>query len=165
MKKHKQLTEPLRYQLYALNKSRINQTQIAEQLGVDQSLISRELKRNIGNRGYRVKQANNKAIQTRKKAVSCPVMTLDPIECITSTLKEKWSPDQITGRLKSAIETTIKVSHETNYKFIWEDKKQGCDLYKFLSGNLKNIIQDLVKASWTRVHNGSYRHRRSSNCF
>ena len=93
----------------------MSQTKTAEQLSVSQSTISRELKRNIGNRGYQVKQANNKAIQRRKKAVSCPVMTLNTIECTTSKLKEKWSPEQIAGRLKSGIENTIKVSHETIY--------------------------------------------------
>lgn len=137
MKKHKQLTEALRYQLYALNKSGMSQTQIARQLNISQSTISRELKRNIGNRGYRPKQANNKAIKRRARAVSCSIMTPDTIECITSKLKEKWSPEQITGRLKSGIEKTIKVSHETIYKFIWEDKKQGGDLYTFLRRKAK----------------------------
>ncbi len=64
-------------------------------------------------------------------------MTLDTIEYITSKLKEKWSPEQITGRLKSNIGKTIKVSHETIYKFIWADKKQGYDLYKFLRRKAK----------------------------
>ena len=93
----------------------MNQIKIAEQLGVDQSLISRELKRNPSDRGYRVKQANNKAIQRRKKAVFSPVMTPDTIECITSKLKERLSPEQITSRLRSGIEKTIKVSHKTIY--------------------------------------------------
>ena len=56
MKKKKQLTVPLRYQLSDLNKSTINQTKIAKQLGVHQLMISRELKRNIGKRGYRAIQ-------------------------------------------------------------------------------------------------------------
>ncbi|MCK5819897.1 MAG: hypothetical protein KAH18_11790 [Psychromonas sp.] len=73
-------------------------------------------------------------------------MTPDTIECITSKLKEKWSPEQITGRLKSGIEKTIKVSYETIYKFIWKDKKQGGELYKFLHRKVKNIIPDLRKS-------------------
>ncbi|MCK5818869.1 MAG: hypothetical protein KAH18_06370 [Psychromonas sp.] len=54
--------------------------------------------------------------------------TIETIEYITSKLREKWSPEQKTGRLKSDFEKTINVSHETIYKFVWEDKKQGGDL-------------------------------------
>ncbi|MCK5818958.1 MAG: hypothetical protein KAH18_06820 [Psychromonas sp.] len=95
-------------------------------------MISLKLKHNIGKRGYRAIQPNSKAIKRRTIAFCYRVMTIDPIECISSKLKEKWSPEQITGRLKSDIENTIKVSHETNYKFVWEDIKQGGELYKFL---------------------------------
>lgn len=137
MNKYKQLTEALRYQLYALNKSGMSQTKIAEQLDVSQSTISRELRRNIGKLGYRPLQANNKAIKRQVNAVSCPVMTPDTIKCITSKLRENWSPEQITGRLKSGIEKNIKVSHETIYKFIWKDKKQGGELYTFLRRKAK----------------------------
>ncbi|MCP4324927.1 MAG: helix-turn-helix domain-containing protein [Alteromonadales bacterium] len=69
MKQYTQLTCELRYQLYALNKSGMNQTQIALQLGVDQSSISRELKRNKGKRGYRPKQANEKANLRKKETI------------------------------------------------------------------------------------------------
>jgi len=61
MKSYNQLACELRYQLYALNKSGMSQTKIALQLGVSQSSISRELSRNKGKRGYRPKQADNKA--------------------------------------------------------------------------------------------------------
>ncbi|MCK5817920.1 MAG: helix-turn-helix domain-containing protein [Psychromonas sp.] len=37
----------------------MNQTQIAKQLGVHKSTISRALKRNIGKRGYHAIQENN----------------------------------------------------------------------------------------------------------
>ena len=97
MIKHKQLTEPLRYQLYALNKSTMSQTKITKQLGVHQSTISRKLKRKIDKRGYRAIQANNNAIKRRARAVSCPVMIPDEIERITVKHKEKWRLEQITG--------------------------------------------------------------------
>ena len=137
MREYKQLTEALRYQLSALNESGMNQTQIALQLGVNQSSISRELKRNTGKRGYRVKQADGKAAARRKNAISCPVMTPETIQEITSKIKENWSPEQIAGRLDSKLEKVIKVSHETIYKFIWADKKQGGDLYTYLRRKAK----------------------------
>jgi IS30 family transposase len=137
MKKYIQLTSELRYQLFALNKSGMSQSKIALQLNVNQSSISRELKRNIGKRGYRPKQAENKAINRRHRSISCPVMTVDTIDQITKKIQENWSPEQITGRLKSEIDKPIKVSHETIYKFIWADKKQGGELYKHLRRKAK----------------------------
>ncbi|MCK5818502.1 MAG: hypothetical protein KAH18_04450 [Psychromonas sp.] len=72
----------------ALNISGISQTKLALQLGVNQSSISQELKRNTGKIGYRVKQAKNKAIIKRKNSISCPVMTAATIEDITSKIKK-----------------------------------------------------------------------------
>ena len=137
MKKYIQLTSELRYQLFALNKSGMSQSKIALQLNVNQSSISRELKRNTGLRGYRPKQAENKTINRRQRAISCPVMTIDTIDQITKKIQENWSPEQISGRLNSVIDNPINVSHETIYKFIWADKKQGGELYKNLRRKAK----------------------------
>jgi IS30 family transposase len=63
---YKQLTQCQRYQIYALLKSDHNQTEIAGIIGVHKSTISRELKRNRGQRGYRPKQAHQKAKERRK---------------------------------------------------------------------------------------------------
>ena len=57
MKTYKQLTYELRCQIYALKKTGLSQNKIARQLKVSQSTISRELSRNTGKRGYRIKQA------------------------------------------------------------------------------------------------------------
>ena len=61
MRTYTQLTQDQRYQIEALFKAKLNQTEIAEILGVDKSTISRELKRNKGLRGYRSKQAQRLA--------------------------------------------------------------------------------------------------------
>jgi len=115
----------------------MNQTQIALQLGVDQSSISRELKRNKGKRGYRPKQANEKANLRKKETVKSRVMTTEMIERIKGFLKELWSPEQISGSLKSDINETLSICHETIYKFIWADKENGGELYKFLRRKAK----------------------------
>jgi len=78
----------------------MSQTKIAQQLGVSQSSISRELSRNKGKRGYRPKQADNKAKLRRKKVNKCSVMTTEMISEIITYLKELWSPEQISGALK-----------------------------------------------------------------
>ena len=115
----------------------MTQTQIALQLGVDQSSISRELKRNKGKRGYRPKQANEKANLRKKETVKSRVMTTEVIYKIKKLLEELWSPEQISGTLKSDITETLSVCHETIYKFIWADKKNGGELYKFLRRKAK----------------------------
>lgn len=115
----------------------MKQTKIALQLGVDQSSISRELKRNKGKRGYRPKQANGKADLRKKETVKSLVMTTEMIDKIKVHLKELWSPEQISGTLKSDINETLSVSHETIYKFIRTDKTNGGALYKCLRRKAK----------------------------
>ena len=66
--KYAQLTEHKRYQIYILKKAEHTQAYIVKMVGVSASTISRELKRNTGQRGYRPKQAQMKAIQRRQSA-------------------------------------------------------------------------------------------------
>jgi IS30 family transposase len=68
MRNYKQLTYEQKCQIEALKKSGFSQQQIADQLGVSQSTISREFSRNTGSRGYRHKQAQNKANDRRVSA-------------------------------------------------------------------------------------------------
>jgi len=53
MRTYTQLTQEQRYQIYAFLKMGHNRTEIAGVTGVHLSSISRELKRNHGQRGYR----------------------------------------------------------------------------------------------------------------
>ena len=46
MKQYKQLTSGQRYQIYGLKQAGLNQTRIAQKMGVDKSKISREFRRN-----------------------------------------------------------------------------------------------------------------------
>src|ERR1700682_4381304 len=55
------LTCEQRCQIYALLQSGHSQAHISRKIGVDPSTISRELVRNTGARGYRFKQAHEKA--------------------------------------------------------------------------------------------------------
>ena len=131
------MTYEQRCQIYALKKRGFSQTEIAKDLGVNQSSISRELARNTWKRGYRYKQANDfakerRARQQRKKRV----MTDELLMRIEKALVEmQWSPQQIAGRFAS--EDGIKVSHESIYQYIWADKKRGGELYKQLRGQGK----------------------------
>jgi IS30 family transposase len=128
MRTYHQLTQPQRYQIYALRKTKHSLTEIAEVIGVHKSSVSRELKRNRGQRGYRPQQAHELATARRQKSV--PRITGEVWKTVESLLKQDWSPEQISGRLKK--EQEMRISHEWIYQHILSDKQAGGDLYKHL---------------------------------
>ncbi len=130
-KRHCHLTYEQRCQIYTLLQTEPCRAQIARQIGVDRSTITRELQRNTGKCGYRFKQAHSKASDRRKKASSVPrKITPAHIQQIENLLtKQQWSPDQISGWL---AHNKIFVSHEWIYRHIWADKKKGGNLWTHL---------------------------------
>ena len=128
MKTYDQLTQAQRYQIYALRKTKHTLAEIAEVIGVHKCSVSRELKRNRGKRGYRPQQAHELAVARRQKVVSR--ITVKVWTMVESLLKQEWSPEQISGRLKK--EQDIRISHEWIYQHILVDKQAGGKLYKHL---------------------------------
>jgi IS30 family transposase len=129
MRSYTQLTREQRYQIYALKKVNHSQSSIAKLLGVHKSTISRELKRNCGQRGYRPKQAHQKA---QRRLQDRPRKQIEPEtwNLIHSRLRLDWSPEQISGWLNKTAQTPV--SHEWIYQHILTDKAMGGDLYKHL---------------------------------
>ena len=123
-----QLTQEQRYQIYALLKMGHNRTEIARCLGVHKATISRELRRNRGQRGYRPTQAHQMALSRRKKAK--PLIGKDTWKRVEEYLCEDWSPEQIAGWLKK--NNGFQISHERIYQYILVDKQAGGQLYKHL---------------------------------
>ena len=128
MRTYAQLTREQRYQIYALKKMGHNQTEIAQVLEAHKSTISRELCRNEGKRGYRPQQAHSLALERRRKAV--PRITDELWALVEKLLRQDWSPEQISGRLKK--EQGIGISHEWIYQYVLEDKRAGGSLYRHL---------------------------------
>lgn len=128
MRTYTQLTQEQRYQICAMLKIGQNQTEIAETIGKHKSTISREVRRNRGQRGYRPKQAQQMSLDRRKKAK--PRIQESTWALIESKLQEDWSPEQIADWLKR--NTDIQVSHERIYQYILADKRTGGRLYKHL---------------------------------
>ena len=69
MRTYRQLTQEQRYQIYALKKTGHSPSEIAGVIRVHKSTVSRELKRNRGQRGYRPQQAHELASGRRQKSV------------------------------------------------------------------------------------------------
>jgi transposase, IS30 family len=64
---YRQLTQEQRYTVSILKRMTCTQTHIADMVCVDKSTITRELKRNRGNRGYRPQQAHQRALTNRQR--------------------------------------------------------------------------------------------------
>lgn len=127
---YQQLTYEQRCQISALKKSGSTQREVAQIIGVSQSTVSRELARNTGDRGYRHKQAQEKAMRRREDSVKPTKMIPEMIALIEVKLRIEWSPEQISGWLLDAHKQLI--SHEAIYLHIWADKQAGGDLYRYL---------------------------------
>jgi len=105
-----------------------NHTENAEMIGKHKSTISRELRRNQGQRGYRPKQAHQMSLDRVKKAK--PRIQEATWTLVESKLQEDWSPEQISDWLKQ--NTDIQVSHERIYLYIYVDKRAGGSLHQHL---------------------------------
>ena len=128
MRTYHQLTQAQRYQIYALQKTGHSGLESATVIGVHKSSVSRELKRNRGQRGYRPQQAQSLALERRQKGI--PRITVESWALVEKLLKHEWSPEQISGRLKK--EQGLGISHEWIYQYVLEDKRAGGDLYRHL---------------------------------
>ena len=134
---YQHLTRDQRCQIDILKKRGDSQTLIAATLGVHSSTISRELKRNSAKRlqsqifEYKYDEAHKKSQRKRRKASCRPSkMTTEVENMIRDKLYLQWSPEQISGWLHR--NSIIKISRETIYKMIWQDKRKGGSLYKNL---------------------------------
>ena len=124
----KHLTKEQRYTISKLKERNYTNKHIADIIGVSKSTIGRELKRNSDKRSgkYEPDLADRKAKkrqQTKKrKEVFLPCYK----EVIKHFLIERqYSPEQISGLHKRHL--LPFVSHETIYKWIWDEKKKGSE--------------------------------------
>ncbi|MCH7733006.1 MAG: IS30 family transposase [Candidatus Marinimicrobia bacterium] len=118
-----------RYGIYTLLKTGHKQPEIAKTIGVHKSTVSRELRRNLGKRGYRYKQAHAKAKERQEDKIS-PRIDGSTWAFIETLIRKDLSPEQIHGWLKENMD--ISVSHEWIYHYILQDKHTGGDLYTHL---------------------------------
>ncbi len=130
MRKYGQLTEAGRYQIYALRKAGHQQVEIAQIITVHPSTISREVRRNTGQRGYRPRQAHQKALRRRHQAAKKSKMTPELTTVIEAQVQKEWSPEQISGWLKKTH--PVSVSHQRIYQHIQADRQQGGTLHQHL---------------------------------
>ena len=130
MRTYNQLTSEQRYQISALKRIGHSQTEIAKELEVHKSTISRELSKNTGERGYRARQAHEKARERRAKATPTKRISAETWEEVEEKLRQDWSPEQVSGWLEKRQE--MRISHEWIYQHILADQQANGDLYTHL---------------------------------
>jgi IS30 family transposase len=135
MQKYKQLNLVKRYQILALLKEGMNYTQIANNIGVSKSTISRELKRNSIDNTYQPDEAEREAFKRHRYKKKYIKLTKPIEKYIRKYLKIKWTPEQISNRLKKDKQLTL--SHETIYQYIYTNKSNGGRLYLHLARKMK----------------------------
>lgn len=127
---YRQLTLVQRYQIQGLDEAGYNQTEIAEEVGCHKSTISREFRR-LGQGAYQAEQAHRQAIRRRQQAAKATRQTPWLLKIVRRALAKGLTPAIIAHRLE--LETGEKhVSHETLYRWIYDDYCAGGDLYQHL---------------------------------
>ena len=115
----------------------LKKKEIAEAIGVSNSTITRELQRNSSKRGvYKWEIAQKQAEKRSKRTPGNRAISKAIWSSVKHYLVDKqWSPEQISGYL---AKDGIKISHETIYAWIREDKRNRGTLYKHLRHRLKH---------------------------
>ena len=130
MKQYQHLTREERYTIERMSKEGYAQNSIAKCLKRSEATVSRELRRNRGQRGYRFQQADEKA-RLRRFEKRKRIKFSDEVQWkVEKHLREDWSPEQVSGYLKKTGEDTV--SHERIYQHVYRDHRHGGTLYRHL---------------------------------
>ena len=139
--KDRQLNAEERSALAALRTVGLSLAEFAGQLGRHRSTIWRELRRNSApyDGGYRSRRAHQRAHARRYRSRRNSQFTSAQWARVEALLREEWSPEQVAGYLRRQRELVI--SHETIYRHVWADWKQGGTLHAHLRGARKNCCK------------------------
>lgn len=135
---YKQLTSEQRYTISVLLQRKCTKKEIARAIGVSNSTVTRELKRNSSSRGvYKWEKAHSQAKKRKHRTPGNRSVDSFVREMAIELLKQKqWSPEQISGYL---ARMGYKISHETIYAIIRKDKHENRgNLYKHCRHRLKH---------------------------
>lgn len=133
--KYRRLCAGDRKVIHNMNQAGTSQAEIGRAIGFSQSTVSKELARNRGQRGYRAGQADRLARERGKQKRTRPRVVVGELrDEVEARLRIKHSPDQISNSL--AMEGA-EVSHESIYRHVARDRKEGGDLWRELRINGK----------------------------
>jgi IS30 family transposase len=123
--------------LAALRRQGRNQSEIAHALGRHRSTVCRELCRNStrADGRYRASTAQERTNGRRSRSRRNSRFGAEDFGLVEELLCRQWSPEQVAGYLRRTGQ--LAISHETIYRHVWRDKKEGGTLYTHLRGARK----------------------------
>ena len=132
-----QLTPEERYMLAAFRRQGLNQSQIARELGRHRSTVGREVRRNStrADGHYRAFTAQERTNGRRSRSRRHQRFSAADFALVDDLLCRQWSPEQVAGHLRRT--GLLLISHETIYRHVWRDKREGGLLYTHLRGSSK----------------------------
>jgi IS30 family transposase len=147
---HTHLVSAERHKIQTLSEEGYTQEEIAERIGKDQSVVSRELRRNKdalstydATRAGKIAKARwNDGRRSARKFVKNPKLW----DAVVRRLKKKDSPEQIAGVRKRNGKATVV--HDTIYRFLYDDHPE-----------LKIFLRS-KKGKWRRKHGTKIREQR-----
>lgn len=125
----KRVTAEERILIHRWKQEGVSNIEVARRLGMDKSSIGRELTRNTGQRGYRPKQAQEKAASRARRPGRRSFSEAVRLD-VDLHLREGWTPDIICHRAR--LDGRASVCKDTIYKYIYDDAKEGGELWKLL---------------------------------
>ena len=135
--KYHQLSTEERYEIAALRRQGLRMAEMAKHLGRHPSTLYREVKRNRSAHDgrYRASHSVEKASGRKRRSRRNRLYGPREFELVESLIRQRFSPAQIVGRCQ--LEGRASMSHETIYRWIWQDKRGGGTLWKNLRGARK----------------------------
>ena len=107
--------------------------QIGDRLGRSKGTISRELSRNLSSTDDYKPHLAQRYYERRREESKEPYRLEEDVflrEYVEKKLKEYWSPEQISGRIRK--DQGIQISPLTIYSWIYRDRTEGGEFYKYL---------------------------------
>ncbi len=128
-----QLTMDERYLITHLHQAGLTKAAIADRLGRHRATVGRELRRNRdGFGGYHYESAQRRASQrrtaaNRRRDKLAPAPGNELGKYVRARLRQRWSPEQIAGRLKRdhPRDPAMRVSPETIYRWAYRQHPRG----------------------------------------
>ena len=127
-----QLTQEERYLISGGLRLVLSQRELAEELGRALSTVSREIRRNATahDGAYRAEKAQSYAAAKRKRSRRGPQFSDAVLGLVDIALRRCWSPEQIVGQFRA--EKKLVPSHETIYRRLRRDKREGGTLFRYM---------------------------------
>lgn len=126
-----QLTQEERYLISSGVRLKRSQRELAKLLGRSPSTVSRELRRNATAHDglYRAIKAHGYASARRRRSRRGPQFSHRVLSKVDAAVRQRWSPEQIVGTFRA--EGQLVPSHETIYRRLRRDKRNGGSLWRF----------------------------------